>query len=164
VAFTRESLAWAAGLFEGEGCFSFVSSTRRYYLQLSTTDLDVLESFKNVVGQGKIYGPFTGKKSTKPYWMWNTTTFEAAQAVTAMLWPWLHLRRRSKAKRLLLSYLSEVREARKPFRLSPRLSSNDRQEIKRLSEQGATRADLARLYNRSPSTISLSVRGLRGAA
>ena len=54
-------LAWAAGLFEGEGCFTFQGSkkarTRGGRLgkaQLSMTDEDVVRKFHTIMGFGSL--------------------------------------------------------------------------------------------------------------
>lgn len=75
-------LAWAAGLFEGEGCISL----RRYkspkvrrrpmpILRVSSTDEDVLRRFAKIVGHEHVRGPFkNGGKNWKPsyklVWKW----------------------------------------------------------------------------------------------
>lgn len=71
-----QNIAWAAGLFEGEGCASFRSShrtKRSFDLALASTDEDVVRRFLATVKHGTIYGPKWGRRSTKPYWVWNTT-------------------------------------------------------------------------------------------
>jgi hypothetical protein len=49
-------IAWAAGLFEGEG--TIVDSTGSVQLRVKMTDLDVLERLLDVFGVGDIYGPY----------------------------------------------------------------------------------------------------------
>jgi hypothetical protein len=49
-------IAWAAGLFEGEG--TIVDSTGSVQLRVKMTDLDVLEKLFDVFGVGGIYGPY----------------------------------------------------------------------------------------------------------
>jgi hypothetical protein len=48
-------IAWAAGLFEGEG--TIVDSTGSVQLRVKMTNLDVLERLVDVFGVGEIYGP-----------------------------------------------------------------------------------------------------------
>jgi LAGLIDADG-like domain len=52
----EERVAWAAGLFEGEGCVT--NADGRVNLRVTNTDLDVLEQFAAFVGGGKVYGPY----------------------------------------------------------------------------------------------------------
>lgn len=97
----REQLAWAAGLFEGEGTFS--RSQKVPIAQLSSTDADVVEHFAEVMGFGSLYH-FTRRDPWKNGMTWATTTFEQMQATVAALWPWLGERRRARATELLLAY------------------------------------------------------------
>ena len=58
---TDAALAWAAGLFEGEGCITLSRVGGRVYLSLSISmhgrDRDVLDRFAGVVGVGAVAGP-----------------------------------------------------------------------------------------------------------
>lgn len=102
---SREKVAWAAGLFEGEGCFTHKKS-RWLSAYLTSTDEDVVRRFGNVMPFGKVRGPYNAQGSLrqrwhKQKWYWTATTFERFQAVVAMFWPWLGERRRSRAVELL---------------------------------------------------------------
>ena len=50
-----EEIAWAAGLFEGEGCMTV--SGGRPFMRLNSTDEDTPRRFWEVVAAGKVYGP-----------------------------------------------------------------------------------------------------------
>jgi hypothetical protein len=97
----RESLAWAAGLFEGEGCLTtYLRSSRpggRKYraaeLSIYSTDPDVLRTFHRIVGVGQINRHRRSETVGKPA--------EHVQAVVAALWPWLHSRRRARIVEVL---------------------------------------------------------------
>jgi hypothetical protein len=103
------ALAWAAGLFEGEGSITHRSShgdtSGRVPIacRLALTDEDVIRRFHKVVGVGRLYGPYThinardSGKPRKPHWLWATTNFEHAQVTIALFWGWLGVRRRSQA-------------------------------------------------------------------
>jgi hypothetical protein len=95
----REELAYAGGLFEGEGCIAQrTQGTKPYYLSLNMTDLEPIQRFQVAVGGlGKIYGPRRCHPDHKEQWDWQCTRFEHNQAVLAMLWPWLGPRRRARA-------------------------------------------------------------------
>lgn len=102
---TREQeIAWAAGLFEGEG--SFVArkkqSTQKQYFSavLETSDQDVLLRFLEVVGVGKVSGPYTGQKRVKPTWRWAAYGLEGKQAAEIFR-PFLGLRRTARLDELL---------------------------------------------------------------
>lgn len=99
----REELAWAAGLFEGEGAVCWNAAglgRRRAQACMSSTDEDVIRHFAAVVKVGRVHGPYT-KDGRKPVWKWVAAHFPATQAVVAMLWPWLGERRRATAVRVL---------------------------------------------------------------
>jgi len=113
----RENLAWAAGLFEGEGSFSaglysrkhLVSGATRKYqsiqANLRMTDEDVVRRFGAIVGVGSVHGPYHHPSPTrpnvKPFWMWQAAGFQQVQAIIAMLWAWLGCRRRDRAAEVL---------------------------------------------------------------
>lgn len=100
----REQLAWAAGLFEGEGCITFwtAKDTGNVYIQcvLGTTDRDVLENFQSIIGFGNIHAEKFDERY-KQSWRWSVSSFEKCQAVIAMLWPWLGRRRKARALEVL---------------------------------------------------------------
>ena len=104
----KEKIAWAAGLFEGEGCItSHAGATKlspRYLrLALASTDEDVVRQFHEIVGLGSVggpYGPYKGK-TKKPHWQWHAATQKADQALTVLL-PYLGERRQAKAEEVRL--------------------------------------------------------------
>lgn len=104
----REDLAWVAGVFEGEGCFSFHEKSRAISACISMTDLDVIETVKSIIGLGTIVSVKPGKVGWKPQWKWAVNSFEDVQAVAAMLWPWLKSRRRVKIKSVLKGFIGGV--------------------------------------------------------
>jgi hypothetical protein len=81
-------IAWAAGLFEGEGCL-----TRPKYptMQLTTTDRDVVMKFKRVVGCGKVYGPYNRK--FKPIYQWVCYDREQIDRLRRLFAPYMGKRR-----------------------------------------------------------------------
>ena len=106
----REELMWAAGLFEGEGCLGvrlWKGTPSIPTLQLASTDEDVVRRFHAAVGVGNFNGPYqygTDKDGVakKPYWQWSALGYERAQAVIALLWEGLGVRRRARAKEVLM--------------------------------------------------------------
>ena len=160
----REKLAWAAGLFEGEGSFIFTSSKRtkrKACARLSITDEDVIREFHNVINLGTVYGPRTIKSGNKPVWEWTTTSFEDAQTVVCLLWPWLKGRRRQAAKDMLVRYHKTITFPRKRFTLAKRHTVIEHEAIKKLYLAGAKQSELARQFNRSPASICLIVNDKR---
>ena len=103
---SRELLAWAAGVFEGEGWISLQGKSPSMGIQMC--DRDVLEKFSYAVGGGPIYyrnprnwANNQSVKSKKDQWAWRITGFEKVQAVVSYLWPWLCSRRRGRIKEVL---------------------------------------------------------------
>lgn len=105
VDWSREDLAWAAGLFEGEGCIRAATDRQskarwegRAYLDISQSEREVLDRFHQIVGTqfGKVYGPYP-KPNRKPYFRYMCTRFEQTQQIVILLWPWLSSRRRQQA-------------------------------------------------------------------
>jgi hypothetical protein len=98
-----EEVAWAAGLFEGEG--SITMSGRYVHLQLSSTDEDVVWRFCEIVRAGRVYGPYTQDCTDgyrrKPFWMWVCTGLDA-RPVFRMMMPWLGSRRLARGRELWL--------------------------------------------------------------
>lgn len=91
---SREDLAWAAGLYEGEGTVCRARTSR--FLSLTSTDEDVVLRFREAVGMGQVTGPYGPHppRGKKVYWTWRVCNFEHRQAVTALLWDWLSPRRK----------------------------------------------------------------------
>lgn len=93
-------IAWAAGLFEGEGCIVFnkVKACRR--LTLVSTDLDVLEKFQRAVGAGnirsrRVYG------NRKPCWIWGVSRWPDVERTLKVFLPYFGRRRAAKARLVL---------------------------------------------------------------
>jgi len=104
IEINREDLAWAAGLFEGEGSvYLGITGTYKYpSLKLCTTDKDVIERFHRVVFKlGAIYGPYKYEVVRTPIWSWETKKFEHIQCVLTLFWGWLGNRRRRKVYEVL---------------------------------------------------------------
>ena len=105
MAYSREDVAWAGGLFEGEGSFSFQSRSDRkahYALaRLSMSDEDVVRRFADVVGFGSVNGPYQYRPDRKPMFVWTVQGLERVQAFGAAVWPWLGTRRRTRLAEIL---------------------------------------------------------------
>lgn len=104
---SREDVAWAAGLFEGEGNISGYAKARRgFRLALWMTDADVVKRFSDIVQVGSFGGPYNypSAPNSKPLYRWRTGSFEHGQYVLAMLWPYLGIRRKQRAREVLCNY------------------------------------------------------------
>ena len=89
-------IVWAAGLFEGEGCITFNSrqpNLRKVYIAM--TDKDVMERFVNIVGFGKLLGPYKG--TNKPRWEWAVSKSSEVLRILKMFLPHFGKRRAKKA-------------------------------------------------------------------
>lgn len=102
-------MAWAGGLFEGEGCFSTSTMKGRHYLRLrmTSTDKDVLDHFREVIGcgqitQGKVSPASLARTpNPKPHWVWSLSGRLNTYAVGVALFPFLGQRRRGRFEELL---------------------------------------------------------------
>jgi hypothetical protein len=104
IARVRE-LAWAAGLFEGEGCITHNGHRGAKLLPkliLCSVDEDVLRRFAVATGVGYVR-PRRAKLAIhhKTQWEWRVLGFEKSQAVIALLWFGLGERRRARAREIL---------------------------------------------------------------
>jgi hypothetical protein len=98
---SAEEIAWAAGLFEGEG--TITHARRRspgLLVAVTMTDEDVVRRFDEVVDRGKVYGPYSPpsyRDRWKPFWRWQATG-DAAHDVLDLIGPWLSPRRIAQAR------------------------------------------------------------------
>lgn len=96
-------VAYAAGLFEGEGCFTLNGVYPA--AKVTMTDIEPLERLVFATGMGKVmgpYGPYRG--CSKQQWTWALNGFEDVQAFAAMVWPYLSPRRQSKVTEILRAF------------------------------------------------------------
>lgn len=96
----EREIAWAAGLFEGEGCvYISKQKTPQPRLQIRMCDRGPLDRFCLVVGQGKVYGPYKTRKTgavNKGNWRDNYSWQahgQAATEVARLIFPYLDVRR-----------------------------------------------------------------------
>jgi hypothetical protein len=96
---STEEIAWAAGLFDGEG--SITHSDRELQLLLKNTDLEFVQRFDVIVARGRVYGPYQydyrDGHRRKPFWSW-VAHGDAAHDVVDLLAPWLSRRRLEQAR------------------------------------------------------------------
>lgn len=96
-----EEIAWAAGLFEGEGSV-FRTKWGGVKVQMGMTDLDVLQHLKAVLG-GVVNGPYQYEAKDgiqrKPQWRWSSTGPNAVR-ICRLLRPWMGERRRGRMDEL----------------------------------------------------------------
>lgn len=97
-----ENIAWAAGLWEGEGSLFWHTANNGPRMQMSSTDLDVLERFLAVVECGRVYGPYVKAAPARlPRYDWITGGQVKTRRLCAAFWPFLGQRRRAKVVEVL---------------------------------------------------------------
>lgn len=96
------NIPWAAGLIEGEGCFTLHSDKKRPYFLMDLGDKDVLENFLTVFPQANLRGPYYHKTKThhKPRYRVDAYGTKAIEIMNAVF-PFLGERRQTKIKELL---------------------------------------------------------------
>jgi hypothetical protein len=89
-----EDLAWAAGFFEGEGCFSGK-------IIVVNTDLEPLQKLFGIFKFGTIKPRKITLPRHKPQWKWEVWNFQHIQFIVGSMWKWLSEKRKQQATRLL---------------------------------------------------------------
>jgi hypothetical protein len=100
----RLELAWATGLFEGEGSIVITERASGYTgraLQLGSTDEDVVRRFAAVVGVGKVSGPHDLPGKRKPLYLWRLSLWADIEPLLQAMLPMLGDRRAAKARQML---------------------------------------------------------------
>ena len=92
---TATELAWATGLFEGEGCIHLRKDYRSVKLEMNQTDYDVLLRLQNYFG-GKIYD-MPKKENRKQMWKWLVARKALVIPLLEAMLPMLGERRAYKA-------------------------------------------------------------------
>jgi hypothetical protein len=106
---TETEIAWVAGFLEGEGSFGVYSRRSGYrylLLQVSSTDRDVLERLRSVVGHGSICGPVNQKhprnRSTwSPEYRYSTSSTTKLPVLLNAILPYMGERRASKIREMM---------------------------------------------------------------
>lgn len=96
-------IAWAAGLYEGEGSAHISSAQGQTIVQLRMTDEDVVQRFAQIVGRGNVVRRSRSQAQgpRKDVWCWSIHGAEDVKAVLGMLWPYLGERRQQRATEVL---------------------------------------------------------------
>ena len=105
--------AWAAGVLEGEGCFSIHrrndrSNTLNTAIHCEMTDEDVVVRLRDIfeVGSVNIRANVSGRndhRRRKATWIWSAQSKRDVLEVILRVLPYLGERRKAKAKELLAS-------------------------------------------------------------
>lgn len=99
-------IAWAAGIFEGEGTIGRWKQGTGWYVSVAMTDVDVLELLQDAVGMGKIYGPYsTGSKLNgepcRLSYRWHINDKDGLLRFGEMILPFMGQRRRARLECML---------------------------------------------------------------
>lgn len=101
----REELAWAAGFFDGEGCFCFSEAGQYVCVSITQTERDPLDRFERAVGLGKVNGPYgqhsQDRWSRKPQYVFRANGHDAIQSIAALIWFKLGATKRRQAAAVL---------------------------------------------------------------
>ena len=92
-------IAWAAGLFEGEGTIS-----RNNQLVLRMTDQDVVQRFADIMGVGNVvelHPPNHKAKGWAPFYSWSIQRRDEVKRILDMFLPYFGDRRAHKALDIL---------------------------------------------------------------
>ena len=111
-SFKHEELAWAAGFMDGEAHFGLVASSNKnkhIHIQVCQTEDGPLERLQNILGRGKIYGPYNAKKADgsarKPYKQFHIDSFEQVQYAICLLWTWLSRPKKNQIIKMMTGYV-----------------------------------------------------------
>jgi hypothetical protein len=114
---SEELLAWAAGLFDGDGstCFAKHRTHAGYRTaEMSLTQSsaegapDVLVRFLRAVGVGRLYRPYGGNETWAPVYRWKALRFSDVEHAAHAMWPWLGGRKRSQAEAVLAAVRTQT--------------------------------------------------------
>ena len=101
---TSTQIAWAAGLFEGEGCMSFKhNGNGKIYprLYLKMTDKDVVEKFASTVGYGNVNLVPSPRSEWKDAFAWEISKMSEVRRIISSFLPFFGDRRAHKALDIL---------------------------------------------------------------
>ena len=92
---SKESAAWLAGFWEGEGSIKGAKGGF-FVLNASQVNREPLDKFQELCGFGKIYGPRPnpGRPNSKPIHTFSVSSFEHVQQIVIFIWPYLSRRRK----------------------------------------------------------------------
>lgn len=104
---TDAEIAWAAGLFEGEGSWGVYAHHERgnpraaCRAQLGMTDRDVVERFHRIVGFGNVTTRQPNRSNRQRLYIWASGEAAAVRSLVELFRPWLGSRRLASGEKLL---------------------------------------------------------------
>ena len=159
---TESEMAWAAGLFEGEGCIGIighgasVGNRIRPWVKLTVqmTDRDVLERFFSIVESGGVSLHHRANRPRhKDCWSWQAGARSDVERILLAFLPWFGERRAAKAREAL-ALIKDLRIVKKcdfcgdefeAYRENQRFCSNKHQQASWLAASKAS-GDRAAYY------------------
>ena len=99
----RIDIAWATGLFEGEGMmgvFGNGAKSKVTSMALIMSDEQTVRRFAAIAGIGSVYGPFNYGRG-KPLWRWRANRTYDCHRLIRRMWPLLGDRRREQARPII---------------------------------------------------------------
>lgn len=104
---SRENIAWLAGLIEGEGCFYIQPNpSGSSLIKVCMTDEDVILKAQRIAGCGQVSGPRMHMGGRKPAWTWTLARAKHVLAISYAIYPFMGERRTLKLKQLIDRILS----------------------------------------------------------
>ncbi len=95
---TRENIAWIAGIIEGEGCFQMTNNAINIVVNM--TDEDVIRKIHRLSGLGRFWGPLENPPH-KPMYRWRVSDGFGVYAMLAAIHPYLGVRRQTRCEELM---------------------------------------------------------------
>lgn len=145
-------LAWAAGLFDGEG--TIYSANGRIRVSVHMTDLDILESFKTNFG-GNIHEQAKQKEHHKISWRWSLQASEKATNFLKQILPFLHSRRTKRAQEAI-DYYNLLKNGRQ---LKQDKIKETRNKIREMGKTNMTHKDISILFHVERSYVTHVLNG-----
>jgi hypothetical protein len=93
----KTDLAWAAGFFDGEGCFHCSGPHRKrgglrktLTIRAAITQVhpEVILKFQRIVELGNVYGPYI-RPAGQPSYRWALASGSKVEVLLELLWPYL---------------------------------------------------------------------------
>lgn len=102
---TEAEIAWAAGIFEGEGSFHVGKAGNRKVLvptlHLGMTDRDTVQRWRDILDAGNVIGPKQRGPGRKPMYTVDVCGRSTVKQVILDFLPWLGARRTARAHEVL---------------------------------------------------------------
>lgn len=104
-------IEWVAGLFEGEGCLTYIKKEDKWQMKVKMTDEDVIWDFYLAMNcKGNMYGlrksPSTPDTS-KPFAVWQTGKRDLIFELVVQMFPYMGNRRRVKMQEFMNWYMEK---------------------------------------------------------